>query len=194
MAEIVSVTRIYNLVKNDSLKKFEFIPISPHKPETQQELDSIRSLIYSLPFYEGLVYNKSTSAYLMALTLDKKTINSKDRDRLISEISETVGRFTGRTQVEAHFSGLPYIRTLIAKKLENELRLFVILAAGFRPVPLHLFQVNQGGHIPHADRDDQRGFRPGTHGHFRVQDHHAHIDHPASGYRDRGGKLHLHPE
>ena len=139
VSEIVSITRIYNLVKNDSLKKFEFIPISPHKPGSQQELDSMKSLIYSLPFYEGLVYNKSTSAYLMALTLDKKTINSKDRDRLINDIREMVDRFTHRTQVEAHFSGLPYIRTLVAKKLENELRLFVILALLVSAFFLYLF-------------------------------------------------------
>ncbi len=139
VAEIVSITRIYNLVKNDSLKKFEFIPISPHKPRSQQELDSMKSLIYSLPFYEGLVYNKSTSAYLMALTLDKKTINSKNRDRLINDIREMVDRFTHRTKVEAHFSGLPYIRTLVAKKLENELRLFVILALLVSAFFLYLF-------------------------------------------------------
>ncbi|MFZ4572723.1 MAG: RND family transporter, partial [Bacteroidales bacterium] len=56
VSEIISVTRLYNLVKNDSLKKFEFIPISPRKPESQAELDSIRNLIYSLPFYNELIY------------------------------------------------------------------------------------------------------------------------------------------
>ena len=38
--EIVSITRLYTLVKNDSLKKFEFLPISPNKPLTQAETDS----------------------------------------------------------------------------------------------------------------------------------------------------------
>ncbi|MEI7661819.1 MAG: MMPL family transporter [Bacteroidota bacterium] len=139
VSEIVSITRIYNLVKNDSLRKFEFIPISPHKPASQQELDSIKALIYSLPFYEGLIYNRASSAFLMAVTLDKKTINSKDRDRLVRDIREMVDRFTTRTQVEAHFSGLPYIRTLIAKKLENELRLFVLLALLVSAFFLYLF-------------------------------------------------------
>ncbi len=139
VSEIVSITRIYNLVKNDSLKKFEFIPISPVKPKSQQELDSIKSLIYSLPFYEGLVYNKATSAYLMAVTLEKNTINSKERDRLINDIRDMVGRFSARTRIESHFSGLPYIRTLIAKKLENELRLFVILALLVSAFFLYLF-------------------------------------------------------
>ena len=128
VSEVLSVTRLYNLVKNDSLKKFEFIPISPVKPRSQEKLDSIRRLIYDLPFYNELIYNKSTSAYLMALTLDKKTIDSKERDRLIHEIKTTIERFAEKSKVEVHFSGLPYIRTLIASKLQNELKLFIILA------------------------------------------------------------------
>ncbi len=128
VAEIVSVTRLYNLVKNDSLKKFEFIPISPGKPSSQQALDSIKTLIYSLPFYNELIYNKSTSAYLMALTLDKKIIDSKERDRLINDIKSTMERFSEKSKVEVHFSGLPYIRTLVARKLQNELKLFIFLA------------------------------------------------------------------
>jgi hypothetical protein len=128
VGEIVSVTRLYNLIKNDSLKKFEFIPISPEKPVSQAQLDSIKALIFSLPFYDELIYNKSTSAYLMALTLDKKIIDSKERDRLINDIKTTMERFSESSKVEVHFSGLPYIRTLVAAKLQNELKLFIFLA------------------------------------------------------------------
>ncbi len=128
VSEIISATRLYNLVKNDSLKKFEFIPISPQKPSTQKALDSIRELIFSLPFYNELIYNKSTSAYLMGLTLDKKIIDSKERDRLINDIKGMMLRFSERSKVEVHFSGLPYIRTLVARKLQNELKLFIFLA------------------------------------------------------------------
>ena len=128
VSAIMSVTRLYNLVKNDSLKKFEFLPISPSRPLTQTALDSIQTLIHSLPFYEGLIYNRSTSAYLFALTLDKNTIYSKERDRLVADIKAMVDRFSARSQIEAHYSGLPYINTLIAKKLLSELKLFVLLA------------------------------------------------------------------
>jgi predicted RND superfamily exporter protein len=135
----VSVTRLYNLVKNDSLKKFEFIPISPTKPLTQQTLDSVRSLIHSLPFYEGLIYNKSTSAYLFALTLDKNTIYSKERDKLVDDIKAMVDRFSKRSQIEAHYSGLPFINTQVAKKLLHELKLFVLLALLISALFLFLF-------------------------------------------------------
>jgi len=139
VAGIVSINRLYNLVKNDSLKKFEFIPISAQKPENQPVLDSVKSLIYSLPFYEGLIYNKATSAYLIALTLDKKTVQSKERVRLIHAITTAVDQFAGRSKTEVHYSGLPYIRTLIAKKLENEMKLFVVLALLISAMFLYLF-------------------------------------------------------
>lgn len=139
VSAIMSVTRLYTLVKNDSLKKFEFLPISPSRPLTQTALDSIQTLIHSLPFYEGLIYNRSTSAYLFALTLDKNTIYSKERNRLVADIKAMVDRFSARSQIEAHFSGLPYINTLIAKKLLSELKLFVLLALLISALFLFIF-------------------------------------------------------
>ncbi len=124
---VVSVTRIFNLVKNDSLRKFVFVPISPKKATSQTELDSIRNLILSLPFYDGLVFNKNTSAYLFALTLDKTLIHSKSRLALVNQIKAKVENFSRANNIEPHYSGLPYIQTLIAKKLQDEMKLFVVL-------------------------------------------------------------------
>jgi predicted RND superfamily exporter protein len=137
--EVVSITRLYRLIKNDSLKKFEFLPISPQKPTTQAELDSIREIIYSLPVYDGLIYNRNTSATLMMLTLNQSMINSKDRLRLVNEIKATVDRFGARDKLEVHYSGLPYIRTLVAKKLQDELGFFVILALAVSALFLFIF-------------------------------------------------------
>ncbi len=137
--EIVSITRLYTLVKNDSLKKFEFLPISPKKPVNQAETDSIHKLIYALPFYDKLVYNRETGATIMALTLDKSVVNSKDRLRLIYEIKDMVDRFSVRSGADMHFSGLPYIRTLIAQKLQKELKFFVILALLISAMFLFIF-------------------------------------------------------
>ncbi len=131
---VVSVTRIFNLVKNDSLRKFVFVPISAKKPASQAELDSIHSLILSLPFYDHLLYNRTTSAYLFALTLDKSLIHSKARLKLVNEIKGIVERFSRSNQIDVHYSGLPYIQTLIAKKLADEMKLFVgltLLIAAF---------------------------------------------------------------
>jgi len=45
--EVLSVARIYNLTRNDSLKKFDFLAIVPEKPKNQQIIDSVKNVIYS---------------------------------------------------------------------------------------------------------------------------------------------------
>jgi hypothetical protein len=147
VAEIVSITRLYNLVKNDSLKKFEFIPILPAKPLNQEALDSVRSLIFSLPFYEGLIYNKSTSAYLMALTLDKKTVQSKNRVRLIQEIKAMVDRFSARSETGKRTQ-------VIHHSCSSDLGFFSV----------YFFPVIQGSDFSDAHRDHQRNMGIGAHG------------------------------
>jgi predicted RND superfamily exporter protein len=136
---ILSITSLFKLVKNDSLKKFEFVPVWNGKPATEQDVDSLRKIILSMPFYENLLYNRQTSAILMALTLDKKLVNSKDRIKLIREIRAVVERFSVKKNVEVHYSGLPYIRTLTAKKLEDEMKLFVVLAILISAIFLYIF-------------------------------------------------------
>ena len=74
---LISIAHVYNLTKNDLLKKFEFKPIVISKPQTQAELDSIMGIINSLPFYEGVIYNKNTGALLIPVTLNKDIINTE---------------------------------------------------------------------------------------------------------------------
>ncbi|MFH1937149.1 MAG: hypothetical protein ABIK52_06275 [Bacteroidota bacterium] len=91
--EVVSITRLYNLQKNDSLKKFEFVPLTRHKPERQSQLDSLKEVIYSLPFYDKLILNKETGVTLIAVTLDNRLLNTKMRIRLIDQIRDVTNQF-----------------------------------------------------------------------------------------------------
>ncbi|HSN49826.1 MAG TPA: MMPL family transporter, partial [Bacteroidales bacterium] len=75
-----------------------------------------------------LIFNKETGATLMMVTLDKKKIDSKGRIELINQIRNAAQNFGTKYHTEVHFSGLPFIRTVTSKKVESELKLFVILA------------------------------------------------------------------
>jgi hypothetical protein len=137
--EVLSNTRLYRLQKNDTIKKFEFKPISPVKPETQQELDSLKNVIYSLPLYDNLIFNRKTGATIMMVTINKNEINSKRRIALIRNITATADSFGTKYHTGVHYSGLPYIRTITSKKVENELKLFVLLALLVAAVFLYIF-------------------------------------------------------
>lgn len=137
--EVVSLGRIFNLVRNDSIKKFEFKPVSPTRPTTQEECDSIRSVIYSLKMYDGLLYNKETNVSLMMITLEESKLKTKERINLIQDIKERVEQFSQKTNIDVHYSGLPYIRIITAKMLEDELLFFVVLAMVITSIILLIF-------------------------------------------------------
>lgn len=137
--EVLSVTRTFRLVKNDSLKKFEFLPVCNSRPKTQQEVDSIKSIVYSIPLYDQLIFNKKSGATLMMVTLDKNKLNTKNRIALIKEIKQTADSFGVKNDLSVHYSGLPYIRTVTSKKVEDDMKLFVILALGVAALFLFIF-------------------------------------------------------
>lgn len=137
--EVVSITRLYNLQKNDSLKKFEFVPLIRNKPETQHELDSLKKIIFSLPFYEKLIINKETGVTLIAVTLDNRLLNTKQRINLINQIRDITNQFGTRYNTGIHYSGLPYIRTVTSKMLEDEMKLFVFLSLLISAIFLYIF-------------------------------------------------------
>ncbi len=137
--EVLSVANIYTIVKDDSLKKFDFKQLLKSKPSTQGQLDSLKTLIYSLPFYDGLVINKKTNATLMAITFDDKKLNSKDRLDIVENIRNAADNFSAKYHIKLYFSGLPYIRTSFMKVVSYEMKLFLMLAIAVTALILFIF-------------------------------------------------------
>lgn len=137
--DVLSISSLYNLYKNDSANKFDFKPISPRSNYTQTELDSIKSLIFTLPFYEGLVYNKKTNATVMAITFNSKVLNSVDRIQIVKDILLITEKFAQNHQLKLHYSGMPYIRSYVMKRVSGEMGLFLALAVLVTAIILWIF-------------------------------------------------------
>ena len=137
--EALSLAKVFILTKNDSLKKFELSPLFKEKPKSQEELDSLLEIVYNQPFYKGLLFNEKTGATLMAVTLDKNKINSKNRFELLDDITAEVKKYEQKTGVQVHFSGLPYIRTISSKMIKNELLMFTLLTLFIASIMLYFF-------------------------------------------------------
>lgn len=137
--DVLSISSLYNLYRNDSAHKFDFKPISPKSDYTQAELDTIQSLIYSLPFYEGLVYNKESQTTLMAITFNSKVLNSVDRIQIVKDILTITEQFADQHQVKFHYSGMPYIRSYVMKRVSGEMTLFMALAVIVTAIILWVF-------------------------------------------------------
>lgn len=125
---ITSATEMIQLKKNKALKNFDIAKIFPEKIESQEVLDSLERVLFSFPVYRGLLYNDSLGAYTIMISIDKKLLNTEKRITIVETIHELIKAFSAETQLEVHYSGLPYIRTEVSKKIKDELSLFIILA------------------------------------------------------------------
>lgn len=111
-----------------------------HLPYTQQsDIDSARLKFEALPFYRTLLYNPSSKAYLLGISLNKDTINSKSRTRLINEILNKVAAFEKKEGVEVHKSGMPFIRTVMANRIKDEMNKFLLASFLLSALTLFLF-------------------------------------------------------
>ena len=126
--EVVSIARAFHVVRNDSLHKLDFKPLLTSKPSTQDQVDSLKSTLFNLPFYEGLLYNEETKATVMAITFDQKKLNTKGRIEIVGMIKKLSDQFASDHHLSLHYSGLPYIRTAVSQKILSEMKMFMVLA------------------------------------------------------------------
>ncbi|MGE5317031.1 MAG: efflux RND transporter permease subunit [Chloroflexota bacterium] len=136
---VTSITRAANLVKNNSLKKFEFKPLMTEKLKTQAQADSLRKQVFAMPFYKGLLFNPKSETYLMAVTLNRDKLNDKARLTVTDNIVTAAEAFAAKTGNQLHYSGMPYIRSVMTKKTKSELFLFIFLSIVIAAAILYLF-------------------------------------------------------
>ncbi|WP_037360399.1 RND family transporter [Asinibacterium sp. OR53] len=139
VTDIASIPEVVNL-QNDTLNK-RLLPyrIFNYPYTSQASLDSARQVFENLPFYRRLLYNPTTRSYLMGVNVNKDTVNSKSRTRLINDIVKQVQVFEQKAQVPVHMSGLPYIRTIMSNRIKDEMNWFLIGSLLLSAITLILF-------------------------------------------------------
>ena len=135
---VLSVSHALNIRKNEETRAFEVVPLLDELPKTQTQMDSLRQVFLSLPFYDGLIHNEKDQATLMAITFHKEQLDSRARILIVDSIQTFAHRFGEEHSVEMHLSGLPYIRTFTVTTLEREIRFFTALAVGILALLLWL--------------------------------------------------------
>lgn len=156
--EVMSTARLYNILRDDDSSKFDIVPVVSARPETQEEVDSIKKQIWRLPFYDGLIINKETMATVMLITFTQDVMHTKDRVAIVNEVNAAGEEFVTKykipeTGVDAngngtlddtelsamHYSGMPHIRTQYMQKIGGEMQLFLFLSIGVTALILFVF-------------------------------------------------------
>ena len=126
--EVLSLGSAYNMEFDDSLEKFNVVPLITKDKLSTGEVAQLKETINSLPFYEGVIYNQEKQATLLAITFDDKELNSSRRIGIVEEIEAICDSFSVKHKTEVHYSGMPYIRSAVMKKVSGEMKLFSLLA------------------------------------------------------------------
>ncbi|GAB5538081.1 MAG: hypothetical protein Salg2KO_01840 [Salibacteraceae bacterium] len=136
---VLSVGSAFNIVKDDSSKKFVIEPLVSGKVNSQAELTALQREFEALPFYKNLLYNSENNYSLMAISMRNERFNSTDRSEFFGSILNKVERFEEEYDLEVKYSGMPYIREMMTALIKQELRLFVALTLIVTIIILLLF-------------------------------------------------------
>mgnify|MGYP001012866146 FL=1 len=104
--DIISIPTAVNLVKIPETEKLKAELIFPDKPLTQAEIDSASGIFLNLPFYEGLLYNPGSKAWLMGLRINKDLMATKARVGVVAAISKQADDFGKANNLTVYKSGL----------------------------------------------------------------------------------------
>jgi hypothetical protein len=133
VTNILSVPAAINLQKDSVTQKLNAVKIFGDHISTQADLDSAKNVFLQLPFYAGRLYNPDSLCYLMGVGINKDSLNSPLRTKIVTDILACVTTFEKATNTETYRSGLPLIRTISSDRIQKEMRFFlfgsVILSA-----------------------------------------------------------------
>ncbi|MBZ9629939.1 MMPL family transporter [Salegentibacter sp. LM13S] len=128
----ISVSNLQQLKKFEDPSRFEMVPFITEEDPTEEELQQYQDQLYNqLPFYENLVYSSHSNTLQSAIYLNKEIVNSKERKTfVIDELQPLIANFEEKTGIDVKVSGMPYIRTLNAQNIIDEIGLFILAALG----------------------------------------------------------------
>ena len=138
---VLSIDNVKELVKNKDKKKFELKPLLENIPQDSLAFSLFKQkLFYELPFYENLLLNKQTGTVRMAIYMNQEVVNSAARkDFIFKTFIPLMDAFEQEQDLKVYRSGMPYIRTLNAQNIVDEIGEFVFTAMGVTSLIFFLF-------------------------------------------------------
>jgi len=129
--DVLSIPSAVTLRKDSLTEKLSAEKIFADTINSQAELDSAANVFFNLPFYRSLLYNPQridspqVKAYLVGVRINKAVLNSAGRTKVVADITREVKIFEEKTKTEVHLSGLPLIRTVVADRIQGEMKFFL---------------------------------------------------------------------
>ena len=131
--EVNNVVHVGNIpvISKDLIKKrFNIDSLVNEFFTTNIKIESFKdNLFNNYPFYENILFNKNSETIQTAIYLDKSIVNNIERIEFVNKIFiPSIKSFESQTNIDVKISGMPYIRTMNAQNIMDEIGKFVIIA------------------------------------------------------------------
>ena len=135
---VISEATLFNIVNDTAEQKFVIHRIFYDTTFKEKSIDSIRTIIKKNPAYKNVLYNDSSEVSLMLIGLNEKVLEDKVKSKVVFHIEELTKQYEP-TLGKFYFSGLPHIRVTVAKRILNEMFLFLGLSVFASSLLLYIF-------------------------------------------------------
>jgi predicted RND superfamily exporter protein len=138
---VLSTDNLQELIKDQKNQKLvlQKVPLSAAKDSTAI-LKFKEKLFLELPFYKNLIFDIETNTIRSVIYMNPDIVNtSKRKDFIFDQFIPLIESFENKTSSDVHVSGMPYIRTLNAQNIVDEIGLFVLGATLITSLIFFLF-------------------------------------------------------
>ena len=124
----LSIADVKKLKKDTKNRKFVLESIYTEELRSQKTIDAVKKELFEkLPFYDNLLYNKETGTIQTAIYINKEIVNTPVRKAFVfKKLIPIIDAFEKKTALDVRVSGMPYIRTINAQNIIDEIQLFVL--------------------------------------------------------------------
>ena len=138
---VISTDNLKQLKKNIKEERFEMEPVLEKTDLTPENLNRFKAqLELELPFYRNLIISEDGRVIRMLVNLNRAIVNTEARkDFVFKRLLPEIEAFEKQTQMDLKVSGMPYIRTLNAQNIVDEIGLFVGVAVLLTSLIFFLF-------------------------------------------------------
>jgi predicted RND superfamily exporter protein len=130
VGSVIGIGTLDELKKNNAQQRFEMGPIANQQPKSDQEALALKQTLFEkLPFFKGLLVSPENEVVQSLIYLKREAVNSGLRQDFVNHsLIPKVAAYESATGNDVRISGMPYIRTINAATILNEIGLFVVVA------------------------------------------------------------------
>ena len=129
VVQVVAIPRLKMILKDTANAKFYLSNIFPDTISSQAQLDTLLQLMMGQKVYSSRIINSGNGAMMMLVSVQKEVMNSSARVAMTQELLDVGMKFEEKTKIQLRYAGLPFIRTIIANALRQEMKIFLIASA-----------------------------------------------------------------